>query len=155
MTGVVACGGLLGTAARGALALHWPVHTGAWPWATFTVNLVGAFALGFLLEALARRGEDAGRRRLLRLGVGTGFLGAFTTYSSLATETDLLVHATEPALALAYAVASVVGGLLTALVGIALAAGHHRWMLRRLAVDPDEPDGGPGSAPVPEWEGER
>ena len=126
MLAVVAAGAVPGTAARYALALHWPVRTGAWPWATFTVNLLGALALGFLLEALARRGPDVGRRRLARLGVGTGFLGAFTTYSAFATETDLLVHAAAPLLAVGYAVASVVGGLLAAVAGTALAAAHHR-----------------------------
>ena len=117
---------MLGTAARYALTLHWPVRAGGWPWATFTVNLLGALVLGFLLEALARRGPDAGRRRLLRLGAGTGFLGAFTTFSALAVETDLLVHAAAPALAVGYALASVLGGLLAAVAGIALAAGHER-----------------------------
>ncbi len=139
---VVAGGALLGTAARYGLAWYRPVTTGAWPWATFTVNAVGAAALGFLLEALARRGDDVGRRRLLRLGVGTGFLGSFTTYSSLAVETDLLVHAHRPGLAAAYGVSSVVLGLLLALGGIAAAAGHHRWRLARLPVDPDSPDAG-------------
>lgn len=140
MVAVVAVGALLGTAARYGLALHWPVRSGSWPWTTFTVNLIGALLLGFLLEALARRGEDAGRRRLVRLGVGTGFLGAFTTYSSLAVETDLLVHATRPLLASAYALVSVSAGLLVALGGIALAAGHHRWRLSRLPQDPDSVD---------------
>ena len=142
---VVAGGALLGTAARYGLAWYRPVTTGEWPWATFTVNAVGTAALGFLLEALARRGDDVGRRRLLRLGVGTGFLGSFTTYSSLAVETDLLVHAHRPGLAAVYGVSSVVVGLLLALGGIAAAAGHHRWRLARLPVDPDSPDAG-GSA---------
>ncbi|WP_380156085.1 fluoride efflux transporter FluC [Kineococcus sp. R86509] len=145
MIAIVAGGALLGTAARYGLALHWPVRTAAWPWATFTVNLIGAFALGFLLEALARRGEDAGRRRLVRLGVGTGFLGAFTTYSSLAVETDMLVHAARPALAVAYSLASVAAGLIVALAGIALAAGHHRWRLSRLPQDPDAVDTSPAA----------
>lgn len=143
MLAIVAGGALLGTAARYGLTLGWPVCTAAWPWATFTVNLIGAFALGFVLEALARRGEDVGRRRLVRLGIGTGFLGAFTTYSSLAVETDLLVHAARPALAVAYPLASVSAGLLVALAGIALAAGHHRWRLSRLPQDPDAVDTSP------------
>lgn len=122
MLALVAAGGALGTGARYGLTFAWPVTTGSWPWATFTVNLVGAFALGFLLEALARRGEDVGRRRSLRVALGTGFLGAFTTYSSLAVETDLLVHAAAPVLAVTYALASVVAGVLAAAAGVAAAA---------------------------------
>lgn len=143
---VVAGGAVLGTAARYGLALFRPVVTGSWPWATFAVNAVGAFVLGFLLEALVRRGDDVGRRRLLRLGLGTGFLGSFTTYSSLAVETDLLVHAQRPGMAFTYVITSVVVGVVLALAGVAAAAGHHRWVLSRLPVDPDSPDTGRGRA---------
>lgn len=148
MAALVAAGAVPGTAARYGLSLHWPTSTGGWPWATFTVNLSGALVLGFLLEALARRGPDVGRRRRLRLALGTGFLGAFTTYSSLATEADLLVHAAAPALAVGYGLVSVVGGVLAALGGVALAAGHHRRTLRRPPGAPDLDDGtrGPGVA---------
>jgi CrcB protein len=57
------------------------------------VNVAGAFALGLLLAALARRGPDRGRRRMLRLLLGTGLLGGFTTYSTLAVDTAGLLGA--------------------------------------------------------------
>lgn len=123
---VVLAGGVVGTPARYGLAEALPTRTGHWPAGTFVANLLGAFLLGALLEGLARRGDDSGRRRLLRLGLGTGFLGAFTTYSTLAVEADLLVRAHRPGLAVGYALASVLGGLLLSTAGIAAAAAHHR-----------------------------
>jgi CrcB protein len=119
---VVLAGGAVGTPARYALSTAFPTRTGGWPTGTFLANLVGAFLLGVLLEGLARRGDDSGRRRVLRLGLGTGFLGAFTTYSALAVETDLLVRASRPGLALTYALLTVGGGLLLSTAGIAAAA---------------------------------
>lgn len=130
----VLAGGSLGTPARYGVSVVLPTRAGHWPVGTFAANLLGAFLLGVLLEALAGRGPDLGRRRLLRLGLGTGFLGAFTTYSTLAVETDLLVRAHRPALAAGYAVGSVAAGLLLSTAGIALAAARRR---------------GPGTAAAP------
>ena len=117
--GAVFVGGVAGTAAR-YLAEETIRPWGAWPGATFLVNVVGAFVLGVLLEALARRGPDLGGRRRLRLLLGTGFLGAFTTYSALAVETVLLSRDGRPWLAAAYAAASLVVGVVAAAAGIRL-----------------------------------
>ena len=118
---LVAAGGAAGTAAR--YGLSQAVHPwGAWPAATFLVNLAGAFLLGLLLEALARRGPDHGRRRQLRLLLGTGFCGAFTTYSALAVDTTLLLHGHHIVKALTYALATVVLGFTATLLGIWLAS---------------------------------
>lgn len=115
---LVALGGVVGTAGREGVALLLP--TSDVPWATVVVNLVGAFVLGALLETLLRRGSDDGPRRLVRLGVGTGVLGGFTTYSSLATDTVLLRG--DAGLALAYAIGTVLLGALATLAGIAAAS---------------------------------
>ena len=122
--GVVFTGGVAGTAAR-YVAEESVRPWGAWPAATFLVNIVGAFALGVLMEALARRGPDLGARRRLRLLLGTGFLGAFTTYSALAVETALLARGGRVGLGVAYAAGSVIVGLVAAAVGIR-AAGRRR-----------------------------
>ena len=122
---MVLVGGVLGTPARYAVTLALPVRAGTWPTPTFLVNLVGAFLLGALLEALTRAGPS-GRRDLLRLLLGTGFLGSFTTYSSLAVDSDLLVRAQRPGLAVAYALTSVGAGLLLAALGVACGA---RWRM--------------------------
>ncbi len=123
--GLVLVGGMVGTGAR--LWAEEGVHPwGAWPAATFLVNLVGAFVLGGLLEGLARRGPDVGWQLRTRLLVGTGFLGAFTTYSSLAVEAALLGRDSRPGLGLLYAVGSVLLGFLACAAGIWAASTHAR-----------------------------
>ncbi|HEX5455978.1 MAG TPA: CrcB family protein [Candidatus Saccharimonadales bacterium] len=115
-------GGCFGTLARYGVALRLPVQDGAWPAATFAVNMIGAFLLGFLLEALARAGKDKGRRRLIRLLVGTGFIGSFTTYSSLAVEIDLLSRNGHHMTAILYAWATIIFGLILSILGIQAAS---------------------------------
>jgi fluoride exporter len=120
LLGLVALGGAAGAPARWGLALWLPGPASGWPTATFTTNLVGAFALGLVLEALARRGPDEGRRRAVRLAVGTGFLGAFTTYSSFALEVDQYLRSGRVGLGAGYALATVAAGLLCAAAGVAV-----------------------------------
>lgn len=80
---LVFAGGTLGTAARMTLVV--PQDT---VWATIgtaVVNLLGAFALGYLNGAMMRRPATA-RQRSTRLFLGTGMLGGFTTYSAFAVQ---------------------------------------------------------------------
>src|SRR3712207_1753280 len=86
--GLVLLGGTVGTGLREAITLLTP-RVADVPVATVGINVVGAFLLGVLLEHLARSGPDAGRRQDLRLLLGAGGLGGFTTYSALATDTVL------------------------------------------------------------------
>ena len=118
-------GGTLGTLARYWLESAIPGPDG-WPLPTLLINLAGAFLLGVLLEALLRRGADQGTRRTVRLAAGTGFLGAFTTYSTLAIEAVQLADGHRLAGAVVYAVLSLLGGALTATAGIWTASIHHR-----------------------------
>jgi CrcB protein len=115
MLAVVLVGGAVGTAAREGLVLALP-SLGAI--AILLINLVGAFVLGLLLESLVRRGPDEGWRRLGRLGLGTGFCGGFTTYSTLAVGTADLLRSGATGLAIAGAVGSVLLGALAAWVGV-------------------------------------
>ncbi|MCD2114456.1 CrcB family protein [Rhodococcus rhodochrous] len=118
----VAVGGLLGTSARYGLGRWLPVESGGWPVTTFAINVLGALLLGFLLEALIRLGPDTSWRQAARLGVGTGALGSFTTYSALAVDTDLLLRDGHPLAAATYALGTVLVGLLATGVGVALGA---------------------------------
>ncbi len=121
---LVFVGGALGTAGREVLGLVLPASAGI-PWAVLAANLVGAFALGLLLEALARRGPDHGIRRDVRLLLGTGFLGGFTTYSALATDTALLFGAGDGWLGAVYAIGTVVVGAGATFAGVLLGALRH------------------------------
>lgn len=125
---LVALGGMIGTGLREALSLAIPPVVGI-PFTTAAINIIGAFVLGFLLETLAHRGPDAGRRRALRLFVGTGMLGGFTTYSALATDTVLLLQHT-PAVGIAYAIGTLLLGALATAGGI-LSAGSIRREISR------------------------
>jgi CrcB protein len=117
---IVAVGGTAGTLSRYGIAQG--VHPDTlFPLATLLVNITGSFVLGALLAALVARGGDIGHLRTLRLLLGTGFLGGYTTYSALAVETDTLLRTDHAALGLTYALATVIGGLLAALVGIVAA----------------------------------
>ncbi|QDG62509.1 CrcB family protein [Pseudarthrobacter sp. NIBRBAC000502771] len=127
---VVIIGGILGALARYGVSGVLPAP-GGWPLPTLAINLAGAFLLGALLEALVRRGPDAGRLRLVRLLVGTGFMGAFTTYSTLAVEATTLVNTGRSADAVLYVGASVVAGAVATVAGIRLAAAQHGRTTRR------------------------
>lgn len=82
--------------------------------------------LGALLGFLALVGPDDGWRRNVRVFAGTGLCGAFTTYSTFALETTQLGHNGEPGVAIAYAVVSVVLGVLGAWAGIVVAGAAGR-----------------------------
>lgn len=118
---LVALGGAIGTAVRALLAAAIPAHDGI-SWTILGINVVGAFCLGFLLDALARRGPDVGRRRAVRLFVGTGVLGGFTTYSTLADDTAQLLDLGRWTAGTGYALLSVVLGLVAVVLGLWVAA---------------------------------
>ncbi|MGO2550911.1 fluoride efflux transporter FluC [Glutamicibacter arilaitensis] len=123
---LVFLGGALGTAARQALGMLFP-EASVVPVSIFIANILGAFLLGMLLEALSRRGRDVGRRRSLRLLLGTGFMGGFTTYSALATGTMQLLRSGAMPWALAYPLGTVILGALATWCGIAVGA---KWAAR-------------------------
>lgn len=120
--GLVAVGGTVGTGLRYVVTRLGSQLTSV-PVTTVLINLAGAFCLGLLLEALARRRPDEATLRLL---LGIGLLGGFTTYSSLAVDVTALGGHGRWLAAVGVAAATVMGGALTAALGIALAARRHR-----------------------------
>ena len=121
---LVAAGGTLGVAVRALLEGAFPAGPGAWPWTTTAINLTGSLLLGLLLATLSRRGPDTGRRRAVRLGVGTGVIGGYTTYSTFVLEVERLVTGGAVATGVAYALVSVVLGVAAAGLGVVLGGGR-------------------------------
>lgn len=146
LVALVGVGGAVGTLGRYALTRAVPPGDG-WPVATFLANLGGAFLLGLLLEALVRRGPEDQTRRRLRLALGTGVLGGFTTFSSLAIEIERLGAGGSALLGAAYGLASVVAGVACAGAGVALASRRHArgaWAADHGSVGDVADDGGGG-----------
>ena len=79
-------GGTVGTALRDRIETVFATPAGGLPWATFAINVSGAFLLGVLLEVLALVAPEGDRRRALQLTFGTGLLGGYTTYSTFVLE---------------------------------------------------------------------
>ena len=102
-------GGFVGAIAR-ALADEALPHTpGRWPWATFVVNIAGAFLLGYFVTRLQERLPLSSYRRPL---LGTGLCGALTTFSTMQLELLQMLDHNRVLLAASYAAASVVAGFL-------------------------------------------
>jgi CrcB protein len=101
-------GGFIGAVARLGLVEALPPHPASWPWATFIVNVTGAFALGYLTTRLQERLPLSAYRRPFW---GTGLCGALTTFSTMQVELlDMLDHGAG-GLAAGYAVSSIAAGL--------------------------------------------
>lgn len=122
LLGLVFVGGVVGTWVRAELSTAFPVQGSGWPWITFWINLSGALLLGCLIGLLSRAGDDSGWRRRTRLGLGTGVLGGYTTYSTFAVEVVERQRDSLALLATGYALSSVVVGVLAAAIGLRVTA---------------------------------
>ncbi|AGA68468.1 camphor resistance protein CrcB [Desulfitobacterium dichloroeliminans LMG P-21439] len=119
---VIALGGALGALSRYELSLwisdRW---THFFPLPTFIINVSGAFLLGFInvlfLDKLSWAPE-------WRLGIGVGFLGAFTTFSTFGFEIFTLIEKGYYSTAISYVLLSTLVGLFGVSVGVTLA----RWL---------------------------
>lgn len=87
-----------------------------WPWGTFAANLIGGFAMGLLAGWLARGSAVAGEP--IRLLLGVGLLGGFTTFSAFSLETLLMFERGQMIVALGYALASVIGAVVALALGL-------------------------------------
>ncbi|GAC1329983.1 MAG: CrcB family protein [Mycobacteriales bacterium] len=113
----VALGGALGAPARYGVELLVPAGPHAFPWATFLTNASGSLLLGTLLVLIHDRWPPS---RYARPFLASGFLGAYTTFSSYVLQVDLLAKDGHAGTAAGYAVASLLIGLLLAWLGIAI-----------------------------------
>ena len=120
----IMAGGAVGTLARAGAGEALPHRTDQWPWATFIVNLLGAFVLGWLLTRLAERTAPS---RYWRFLVGTGFCGALTTFSSLQIVTVVFARDGRIGLAVGYPAASLAAGMALAVAGVMAARWGRHW----------------------------
>ncbi len=124
----IACGGVAGAVSRYAVSLAVPASTGQFPWGTFLINVTGSVALGFLLVLVI---EQFPRGHLARPVLGTGFLGAYTTFSTFMVDAADLIRTHHAGVAVAYLAASVVAGIAGVWVGMTAARlliRVERWM---------------------------
>ncbi len=106
-------GGFAGAIARAELLAALPYRVGSWPWATFIVNVCGAFLLGYFTTRLQERLPVSAYRRPL---LGTGLCGALTTFSTMQLELLRMLDDDRVGLAVAYGLVSVAAGFLAVTV---------------------------------------
>jgi CrcB protein len=115
---IVALGSAIGGALRHSVNVASARLLGtAWPYGTFTVNVVGSFAIGAIVAYLAARGGTSPARLLF---LTTGVMGGFTTFSAFSLEVAVLYERGQLGLATLYLVASVVLSIGALFLGLTL-----------------------------------
>ncbi|HTA06578.1 MAG TPA: fluoride efflux transporter CrcB [Solirubrobacteraceae bacterium] len=111
-------GGAIGSLLRVLLAQTVSSDVATWPWATFIVNISGCFALGLIATHLRERPPESKHWHPL---LGTGFCGAYTTFSTMQLELLRMIDHDRVALTFGYALTSVLVGYLAIVAGGGLA----------------------------------
>ena len=117
----IGLGGFFGAIARYLVGI-WANDTlklGNFPIGTFIANILGCLFIGYLSQLLIQRDLFTPDVRAMIL---TGFLGAFTTFSTFSNETFQLLREGELGLAVGYAVGSLIVGLFAVWAGFSLAS---------------------------------
>jgi CrcB protein len=121
---LVMTGGAIGAGFRYQLARVAEQQLGGiFPWGTWIANLLGGLLMGVLAGVLVSEGPQG---EPLRLFLGIGMLGGFTTFSAFSLEMAQMIERGDIAVAGAYAVSSVAGSVVMLLVGF--------WAVRAVAV---------------------
>ncbi len=115
---LISAGGIAGANARYLVSV-WAARrwSGGFPFGTLIVNVSGSFVLGFVLAYTAARLSSTADVRLL---LGTGFCGAYTTFSTFTFESLSLTRQRDHAPALLNVLGSTATGLVAALAGMTL-----------------------------------
>lgn len=113
---LVMLGGAIGSAARFAVGrIAMGLMGPNWPWGTLAVNLIGGLAMGLLAGSLARIGDGGEHVRLL---IGVGALGGFTTFSAFTLELVNMLERGDLFIGFGYALLSVVGAAVALFGGL-------------------------------------
>ena len=112
---VIASAGVFGALARYAMGRLLPTPDGHFPWSTFWINITGSLVIGFTLVLLTERFP---RARVARPLIATGFLGAYTTFSTYMVDTDTLFKERDLLIGVIYAFSSLGAGALAAFIGV-------------------------------------
>jgi CrcB protein len=116
VTVAIAVGGVLGALVRSSVSAAWPHAPGAFPWATFSINVAGCALIGALMAVVT---EVVGRpHRLARPFLGVGVLGGFTTFSTYTVDIQRLITDGHPLVALADLFGTLGAALIAVQVGI-------------------------------------
>lgn len=116
--GVIGLAGGLGALARYMLGRFIAERAGAeFPFGTLLINVTGAFVIGLLFASAARKLVSPAWQTVL----ATGFLGGYTTFSTMSWEGVQLVRGGSSHLSLLYFGSNLLLGLLAAILGLALA----------------------------------
>jgi CrcB protein len=111
-------GGFIGTVLRYAIGGWLPYPVNGLPWSTLLINWTGCLFLGWFLTisllSLPIRPE-------IRLGLGTGLTGSFTTFSTFSEQSVHLYVNGQQVIAIIYVILSAVGGVLLTFAGVGLA----------------------------------
>ncbi len=100
-------GGAIGALLRVWLGREFAAAGSGWPWVTFAINISGSFALAYFATRLQERLPQSTYRRPL---LGTGFCGAYTTFSTMQVEILGMLEQDRYGLAVGYALTSVLAG---------------------------------------------
>jgi CrcB protein len=111
----VAIGAALGAWLRWGLGLWLNRHAAAFPWGTFSANMLGGYLVGLMLGAISAHPEWPAFWRLFLV---TGFMGGLTTFSTFSAETVAFLEEGRFMMALAYAGTSLVGSLALTMLGL-------------------------------------
>ena len=115
---VILVGGFLGTLCRYELSTHWSQPSTSFPLTIFTINVTGSFLIGIILTTII---EKMRVTRYVRPLTCVGFLGGWTTMSTLAVESDHLISSNHLGVAMVYIFATMSITPVVAAIGISLA----------------------------------
>lgn len=122
----VALGGSIGALSRyqlGRAITYVAGPASGFPWATMIINVFGSLGMGVLLGWLARSNQSAAGAETIRLLLGVGLLGGFTTFSAFSAEMVTLIQRGQLLQCFAYGSVSLLAGMTAFLIGLVVMQG--------------------------------